>query len=281
MNPACKVVRLCQLARMTPQNYYARRMVRRRAEVDLELVLELVRVERQQQARLGVRKVYHLIAPELKAAGVKMGRDRLFFELKKAGLLVARKPSQWPKTTNFDPSLPFFKNRIRHRKLWGPNQVWVADITYIRTRKQFLYLALITDKWSRKIVGFHLGDTLESSEALKALGMALRTLQASELPIHHSDRGCQYASHVYVKRVQRAGLQMSMTEKNHSAENAVAERVNGILKQEYWLDANFENALQARQATLGGIHLYNHRRPHTALGMATPQQRHRANRSSA
>jgi transposase InsO family protein len=259
---------------MTPQNYYARRTARRRAEVDLEFVLELVHVERQQQARLGVRKVYHLISPELKAAGVKIGRDRLFLELKKAGLLVERKPSEWPKTTNFDPSLPLFKNRIRRRKLSGPNQVWVADITYIRTRERFLYLALITDKWSRKIVGFHLGDTLETSEALKALGMALRTLQVSELPIHHADRGCQYASHAYVKRVQSAGLQMSMTEKNHSAENAVAERVNGILKQEYWLDANFENALQAQKAARGGIHLYNHKRPHTALGMATPQEVH-------
>lgn len=231
-------------------------------------------MERQQQARLGVRKVYHLIRPELKAAGVKIGRDRLFVELKKAGLLVQRKPSEWPKTTNFDPSLPLFRNRIRCRKLSGPNQVWVADITYLRTRERFLYLALITDKWSRKIVGFHLGDTLETSEALKALSMALRTLRADELPIHHSDRGCQYASHAYVKRAQSAGLQMSMTEKNHSAENAVAERVNGILKQEYWLDANFENTLQAQRATRGGIHLYNHKRPHTALAMATPQEMH-------
>jgi len=268
------------LTGMTPQNYYARRTVRRRGEVDLELVLGLVRLERQQHARLGVRKLYHLIGPELKAAGVKIGRDRLFVELRKAGLLVERKPSEWPKTTNFDATLPSFKNRIRRRTLSGPNQVWVADITYIRTRERFLYLALITDKWSRKIVGFHLGETLETSEALKALSMALRTLQANELPIHHSDRGCQYASHAYVKRVESAGLQMSMTQLNHSAENALAERVNGILKQEYWLDANFENPLEARKATTGGIHLYNHRRPHTALGMATPQQMHCAYRSS-
>ena len=102
---------------MTPQNYYARRTVRRRGEVDLELVLGLVRLERQQHARLGVRKLYHLIGPELKAAGVKIGRDRLFVELRKAGLLVERKPSEWPKTTNFDATLPSFKNRIRRRTL--------------------------------------------------------------------------------------------------------------------------------------------------------------------
>jgi transposase InsO family protein len=259
---------------MTPQNYYARRTARRRQEVDLELMLELVRKQRQQQSRLGVRKLYYLIAPELKAAGVKMGRDRLFAELRKVGLLVERKPSEWPRTTNFKANLPVFKNLIRHCKLQGPNQVWVADITYIRTRQRFLYLALVTDQWSRKIVGFHLGETLETTDSLKALTMALRSLQGSERPIHHSDRGCQYASHAYVKRARAAGLKMSMTEKNHSAENAVAERVNGILKQEYSLDADFENPLEARKATLGGIHLYNHRRPHTSLGLATPQEMH-------
>src|SRR5882762_4772008 len=278
MNAGFKVIRLCELARMTPQNYYARRRARRRQEVDLELVLTLVRAQRHEQSRLGVRKLYYLIVPELKAAGVKMGRDRLFAELGKVGLLVERKPSRWPKTTHFDANLPVFKNRIRCCKLTAPNQVWVADITYIRTQQRFLYLALVTDKWSRKIVGFHLGETLESFESLKALSMALKSLQRAEQPIHHSDRGCQYASHEYVKRVKAAGLKMSMTEKNHSAENALAERVNGILKQEYWLDANFENQLEARKATSGGIHLYNHRRPHTALGMATPQEVHSGTR---
>ena len=259
---------------MTPQNYYARRSAWRRQEVDVQLVLELARAERVHQPRLGVRKLYHLIGVELKAAGVKMGRDRLFEELRKAGLLVERKPSAWPKTTQFDPALPVFKNLIKRCQVSGRNQIWVADITYIRTQEAFLYLGLITDKWSRKIVGYHLGETLETRSVLKALGMALGGLQPGERPIHHSDRGCQYASHLYVKAVQQAGLRMSMTEKNHSAENALAERVNGILKQEYWLDANFENHLQAKQATHGGIHLYNYRRPHTSLGMATPQEVH-------
>jgi transposase InsO family protein len=266
------------MAKMTPQNYYARRTARRRQAVDLELVLELVRAERAQQSRLGVRKLFYQMGPELKAAGVKMGRDRLFAELAKAGLLVERKPSEWPRTTHFNANLPVFKNLIRRCPVSGPNQVWVADITYIRTQQGFLYLALLTDKWSRKIVGFHLGQTLATGESLKALSMALRSLKPAERPIHHSDRGCQYASHAYVRRVEAAGLKMSMTEKNHSAENALAERVNGILKQEYWLDANFENQRVARQATQGGIHLYNHRRPHTALGMATPQEIHSGTR---
>ena len=259
---------------MTPQNYYARRRAWCRQEVDVGLVLQLARAERVHQPRLGVRKLYHLIGVELKAAGVKMGRDRLFEELRKVGLLVERKPSQWPKTTNFNPALPVFKNLIKRLPVTGRNQVWVADITYIRTQEAFMYLGLITDKWSRKIVGFHLGETLETGSVLKALAMALRGLKPRERPIHHSDRGCQYASHAYVKVAQQAGLTMSMTEKNHSAENALAERMNGILKQEYWLDGNFEFKRQARKATIEGIHLYNYRRPHTALRFNTPGMVH-------
>jgi putative transposase len=269
-----KVIGVCELADMTAQNYYARRRAWRRQEVDVELVLELARAERTHQPRLGVRKLYHLIGVELKAAGVKMGRDRLFKELKKVGLLVERKPSEWPKTTQFDPTLPVFKNLIKRRQVSGRNQVWVADITYIRTQEAFLYLGLITDKWSRKIVGYHLGETLETRGVLKALAMALGELPCGEQPIHHSDRGCQYASHAYVKAVQQAGLRMSMTEKNHSAENALAERMNGILKQEYYLDANFEFKGQARKATVEGINLYNYRRPHTALKFNTPGMVH-------
>jgi putative transposase len=265
---------LCELVNMTSQNYYARRRVWRRQEVDVQLVLELARAERAHQPRLGVRKLYHLMGQELKAAGVKLGRDRLFEELRKAGLLVERRPSAWPKTTQFDPTLPVFKNLIKRCRVTGRNQVWVADITYIRTQEAFLYLGLITDKWSRKIVGYHLGETLETRNVLKALGMALGGLQPGEHPIHHSDRGCQYASHAYVQAVEQAGLRMSMTEKNHSAENALAERMNGILKQEYYLDADFETRRAARQATVEGIQLYNYRRPHTALGLSTPGSVH-------
>jgi transposase InsO family protein len=259
---------------MSPQNYYARRTQWSRQEVDVELMLELVRAERRSQPRLGVRKIYYLIGPELKAAGVKLGRDRLFEELGKVGLLVERKPSEWPKTTSFDANLPVFKNLIKTEQVSGRNQVWMADITYIRTREGFMYLGLITDKWSRKIVGFHLGETLETGTSLRALALALKGLKRSEKPIHHSDRGCQYASHAYVDTVEKAGLRMSMTEKNHSAENALAERVNGILKQEYWMDANFEDKTEARRSVLQGVSLYNNRRPHTALGFKTPEQVH-------
>lgn len=261
---------------MTPQNYYARRKARSRRAVDVKLALELVEDLRREQPCLGGRKLYHLIEPELKKAGVKMGRDRFFAELKKAGLLVERRRSEWPKTTRFDPTLPVFRNLIKKREVTGPNQVWVADITYIRTEEGFLYLALITDLWSRKIVGYELGKTLETKISLEALGMGIASLKRGQRPIHHSDRGSQYASHAFVQRVEQAGLRMSMTEKDHCAENSVAERMNGILKQEYWLDVTFENYKQAKEACAHSVMLYNTKRPHGQLGMKTPQQVHDA-----
>jgi putative transposase len=267
---------LCALSGMSPQNYYARRSARQRRQVDRELVLKLVRVERQQQPRLGVRKLYHLISPELKAAGVKLGRDRLFAELRQASLLVARKRSEWPKTTSIDRSLPVFQNLLKGRKVTGPNQVWVADITYLRTAEAFVFLALVTDYWSRKIVGYHLGETLETVIVLKALAMALKGLKGQARPIHHSDRGCQYASHAFVRAAQGAGVRMSMTQEHHRAENAVAERLNGILKQEYGLDETFATRAETRGAGQRAIQLYNTRRPHTALGLATPEAVHNA-----
>ena len=261
---------------MTTQNYYARRTARRRQAVDVELMLELVRAERREQPRLGVRKLYFLITAELRQAKVKMGRDRMFEELAKVGLLVERKPSEWPKTTSFNPNLPVFKNRIKRLKVTGRNQVWVADITYIRTIEAFMYLALLTDKWSRKIVGFYLGETLEAETSLQALRMGIKGLKRGEKPMHHSDRGCQYASHVYVTTVTKAALTMSMTETNHSAENAMAERVNGILKQEYWLDGSFKTRQEARQAIAHAVRMYHTRRPHTSLAFKTPEQVHQA-----
>jgi transposase InsO family protein len=261
---------------MTAQNYYARRVARSRRAVDVKLVLDLVSTWRVDQPCLGGRKLYHLLQPELKKAGIKLGRDRLFAELKKAGLLVKRRRAEWPKTTQIDRTLPVFKNLVKKLKVTGRNQVWVADITYLRTQEAFVYLALITDRWSRKIVGYELSKSLQTQVSLQALKRGLRSLKKGEKPIHHSDRGCQYASHAFVQRVQRAGLRMSMTQENHCAENAMAERVNGILKQEYWLDVTFENYRQAQRACAHSIMLYNTKRPHGSLAMRTPEQMHQA-----
>jgi transposase InsO family protein len=178
-------------------------------------------------------------------------------------------------TTRFQPSLPEFHNLVVGLTLTGPNQAWAADITYIRTDEGYLYVSLITDMWSRKIVGFHVGDSLETEGALTALDMALASLRHGEKPVHHSDRGCQYASHRYVGKLKEAGLHISMTEELHCYENALAERVNGILKQEYYIGSCFRNKDQAKEAVKEAVYLYNTRRPHMSLDYETPEKMHR------
>jgi transposase InsO family protein len=259
---------------MSRQNFYKARIARRREKADADLAEQLVKQERGQQPRLGVRKLFKILAPVLEKAGIKLGRDRFFDILREKGLLVPPLPKS-PRTTKFEPCLPVFHNLVAGLELGKPNQAWAADITYIRTDEGFLYLSLITDMWSRKIVGFHVGDTLETEGALAALGMALSSLKNNEKPIHHSDRGCQYASHLYVGKLQEAGLQISMTEELHCYENAMAERVNGILKQEYYLGSCFRNKDQAKAAVKQAVYLYNTRRPHMSIDYQTPEKIHR------
>lgn len=268
------VAAVCRKVGLSRQNYYHRRSARQRQEVDAGLIKELVVNERQAQPRLGTRKLHVLLGPTLGQAGVRMGRDRLFAVLRELELLVPPRRSASPRTTDSYHCLPVFTNRIKGLKLTKPNQVWVSDLTYIRTEEGFLYLALITDKMSRKIVGYHSGDTLEAEGCIRALDKALADLPPGACPIHHSDQGTQYCSHPYVNRLSARGLTISMTETNHCAENALAERVNGILKGEYLLDATFKTKAMARASIDQVVHLYNHRRPHTALEMRTPADVH-------
>ena len=248
--------------------------MRLRAEVDALLVEQLVRGERALQPRLGGRKLFKILIPVLKNEGIKLGRDRFFDILREKGLLVPPLPKS-PGTTRFESSLPVFHNLVAGLTLSGPNQAWAADITYIRTDEGFLYLSLITDMWSRKIVGFNVGESLETEGALKALAMALASLRCGAKPIHHSDRGCQYASHLYVGKLKEAGLKISMTEELHCYENALAERVNGILKQEYYIGSCFRNKDQAKKAVKEAVYLYNTRRPHKSLYYKIPEKMHR------
>ena len=261
---------------MTRQNFYARRRARQRREVDAQLVRTVVLQERQLQPRLGTRKLHVLCKPTLVKARVKVGRDRLFEILREEGLLLKRKRSPFPCTTTSYHTLPVFTNRVKEMVPRKANEVWVGDLTYIRTTQGFLYLALLTDKVSRKIVGYHCGDTLEAEACLNALEMALRGLPPGVYPIHHTDRGSQYCSHQYVNTLLEKGLSISMTEKDHCAENALAERMNGILKSEYSLDAEFHTKEQARATVHEAVHLYNTRRPHLALKYRFPQEVHTA-----
>lgn len=265
---------LCERVGMSRQNYYAARRQRQRRQIDEELVVELVKEQRRAQPRIGSRKLLHMLQGELAEAGVRIGRDRFIELLGSRDLLVERK-RVWPKTTNSRHSLPVFRNLLKEREPTAPNQVWVSDLTYIRTEEGYMYASLITDMYSRKIVGFHVGDSLESMGCQKALEMALEQLPSNRFPIHHSDRGCQYCCHEYVQMLKRRWLSISMTEENHCYENAMAERVNGILKQEYELDATLCTKEQAVKAFMQAVEQYNTKRPHLSLDYRTPEQVHR------
>ena len=269
-----KVLNLCNNAGMSRQNYYKTRKVRQYKQVDVGLVKHLVEKERALQPRLGGLKLYSMLGSELRDAGIKLGRDRFFDALRKHDLLLEPLPKA-PRTTNSSHNLPVFTNLIKDMKQTKPNQVWISDITYIRARESFSYLSLVTDKYSRKIVGYHLGKTLEAKDTLKALDVALKGLPKEAKLIHHSDRGSQYCCHEYVGKLKSKKIQVSMTETNHCAENAQAERVNGILKQEYFLNCEFRNYKQAKQAVKEAVHLYNTRRPHRSLNLSTPEEVHR------
>ena len=258
---------------MSRQNYYKARKARQRREVDEHLVKQLVKAERAIQPRLGGLKLHYMLREKLAGEGVNLGRDR-FFEVLRSQDLLLEPLQKAPRTTNSAHSLPVFTNLIEGMALTAPHQVWISDITYIRTREGFFYLSLITDKYSRKIVGYHLGQSLETEETLQALRMALEQLPEGAKPIHHSDRGCQYCSHEYVRVLKAHGLRVSMTEEDHCAENAQAERVNGILKQEYFLNCEFRGSSQAHRAVDEAVRLYNGRRPHRSLNMSIPEQIH-------
>ena len=269
MNLKISMAKLCKKTGMSRQNFYKGRRERVRREVDGDLIEELVRAERMVQPRLGGKKVRHLLKPELEKAGIRIGRDRFFEVLGERGLLLDPLPKA-PRTTNSRHSLPVYRNLLVEMAVDAPNQAWVSDITYIRTDEGFLYLSLITDDWSRKIVGYHAGDTLETEGCLKALEQAVKELVDGMFPLHHSDRGSQYCSHLYTGRLREYGLGISMTEEMHCYENAKAERVNGILKQEYFLGGCFRTKQQAIKAVDQAVQLYNTRRPHLALNYETP-----------
>ncbi len=259
---------------MTRQNYYAKRKHRERKKCAEEKIIELVKKERQIQPRLGCRKVHYIIKSQLDHMEINVGRDRMFEILRKQGMLIAKKKAFIPKTTNSKHSLPVFRNLISDLSATSPNQIWVSDLTYIRTMEGFIYGALITDSYSRSIVGANAGDTLEAEGCIRALDQAICQLTERKYPIHHSDRGSQYCCHEYVKRLQNRGLSVSMTEQNHCYENAMAERVNGILKQEYGLDQEFKTKEQAVKAFYQAVDIYNVKRPHMSLGYRTPAEVH-------
>lgn len=220
---------------------------------------------------VGGKKLHNAIKPKLAVSGVQLGRDRLFDILRKHGLLVKQK-RRFCKTTYSRHPYAIAPNRIKNLEISRPNQVFVSDITYISLRQKFCYLFLVTDLFSRKIVGYSLSSKLTHQGAISALEMATMPLKTTAGLIHHSDRGCQYCCHDFMAVLTKKGVLSSMTDEAHCYQNAVAERVNGILKLEYYLDSTFKNKEQAQVSVQDAIAIYNSERTHWSLNLRTPNQ---------
>ena len=247
-------------------------------EAKHERILELVKSKRLRQPRLGTRKLHHLISPTLVAEGLGIGRDALFDLLRWARLLVPTRRA-YHKTTDshhrFRRHPNLLKTGPEQVRAEASEQVWVADITYLPTRGRCAYLSLVTDAHSRKIVGYHVHDSLHTAEVSQALKMALKGRQGNQPLVHHSDRGIQYCAQEYQAIHQKHGLICSMTDGYDCYQNALAERVNGILKNELLLQLP-EDLHQARCMVSQSVAIYNTERPHCSLQLKTPDEVHRA-----
>ena len=264
----------CGLSGMTRQNYYKQRQHRAREAVGESLALALIAQERSRHPRIGGRKLLHLVGDELRAAGVEIGRDRFFSLLSRNDLLIERR-CKGVRTTRSQHGFVVYGNLAKELKLGCVHQLWVSDITYIRTEEGFMFLSLVMDVFSRAIVGYDASDSLEMEGALRALSMAQGQLPATSRPMHHSDRGSQYCCGAYIAQLKEREMSISMTEENHCYENGCAERLNGILKQEYGLGETFVSKVEVRSAVKEAVGLYNDWRPHGALQNRIPMQVHR------
>lgn len=274
-NPRLRLGHVCQWFGITRQAYYRHGQECQKNSIEEAFVVNEARSIRRSHPRMGTRKLYEKLRPFLSAHGMKIGRDALFDLLGENGLLI-RKRKQGVRTTDSHHWLRKYPNLIKETTASRPNEIWVSDITYWQIgEKKHLYISLVTDAYSRKIVGYQVADNLEAIESVGALQMALKAFEGAfsdHLPLtHHSDRGVQYCSRQYVKLLQDYQAGISMTESGDPRDNAIAERVNGIVKNEY-LDAyDVEDLEEARSLLDHAIWLYNNERPHGSIGNHTPE----------
>jgi len=241
-----------------------------RSETDESLILDLVFAIRREIPGLGTSKLNLLLQSTFKKSGIKMGRDKLHELLRCSGLLISRK-KRLPKTTDSRHWMKRYPDLIQGLTINSTEMVWVCDLTYICVGRDFSYLSLITDNHSKMIVGYCLHPFLSTDGCMNALEMALATRNKSEQElIHHSDRGSQYCSFQYVSRLREFNIQISMTQSGSPYDNAVAERVNGILKTDFNLNRVFSNHSEALLATVAAIRNYNNLRPHMSCDNMTP-----------
>jgi transposase InsO family protein len=265
------LARLCAWFGVTRQAYYQHFWSMTDHVIEEDLIVQEVLQIRKNHRWMGGRKLYEKLYPFMLEHQIKMGRDAFFDLLSYHGLLIRRRKRRIV-TTNSSHWLRKHPNLIRDFVPTAPNQLWVSDITYWKINNKDVYINLITDAYSRYIVGYHGAPTLEAIESIKALKMALKTMKNNqpESLIHHSDRGVQYCSSDYVKLLQDNGIEISMTENGDPLENAIAERINGIIKNEYLIDYSVDNIGNAQQLLKKAVELYNYDRPHMSIGNLTP-----------
>lgn len=240
---------------------------------ELNKVKEFVLDQRMQLPRLGTRKLHYLLSDILDESQIKIGRDGLFDLLRAEGMLILPKKN-YTKTTNSKHWLRKHPNLIKEIKPLMPNEVYVSDITYVKSKERTHYLSLVTDAFSRKIVGYHLSDDMSAENVVKALKMANKNRNKEKQTIHHSDRGLQYCSWIYQKELEEQNIVPSMTDGYDCYQNALAERINGILKQEFLIyECNTGKELDV--LIKQSIYSYNNLRPHLSLNMNTPNSIHK------
>lgn len=268
------VGRLCRMFGKSRQAYYQKERYLEEERSEALRVLDLVTAMRREIPGLGTHKLYLLLNRSFRASDIKMGRDKLHKLLQNHNLLVRRKRTI-PKTTNSNHWMKKYPNLLKDIEIIATERAWVCDLTYICVGADFNYLSLITDAHSRMIVGHCLHQFLTADGCQNALDMALATLTKSEASlIHHSDRGSQYCSFEYVKKLKAAKIGISMTDNGDPYENAMAERVNGILKADFRLNRVFKSHAEALLATESAIRNYNTLRPHMSCDYLTPQAAH-------
>jgi len=254
------------------QVYYRAQRRKKDKQQIAKKVIDLVNAVRRKMPKLGTKKLYYKLQESLKSLGV--GRDKLFDILRANSLLIKAK-KQYHVTTNSHHRFKKHKNLVEHLEITRPEQVFVSDITYVGSRDYPMYLALVTDAYSKKIVGYNLSDSLGAKGAVDALIMAIKNRCYPEWNlIHHSDRGVQYCCELYQQALENANIICSMTEKYDPYQNAVAERINGILKQEFIGECQIKNIDLMRALIKNSIQIYNQDRPHYSNFMLTPNQMH-------
>lgn len=264
---------MCKLFGKSRQAYYQLKKQIHKEQIDSEMVIELVKKARKNKPRTGGRKLYIELKDMFNRHNINIGRDKFFDILRASGMLIKKRKRRVYTTQSFH-WLRKYPNTAAGFEPQKTGELWVSDITYIEIGAGFAYLYLITDAYSHKIVGWYLSESLHAKNAVIALKSAFANEQTDEGLIHHSDRGVQYCSQEYVKILNKHHCRISMTESGDPRENAIAERVNGILKDEWINDLNFETIARAKAAIKKIIEAYNTERLHMSIDFQTPEQAH-------